>query len=598
MKEDAMGITESLKLISQCGIGAVIVDRDGFIRMFNEQAMRLLHGEEHDYLIGHRLEDVAPGLCEKQETGAERSDDSQHERRHDRRRYVGVAFDEYLIRTDAPEIPELPEEMQLVTFRNVTAEVQRERYEHALEQISDSIIMCDEETRIVFLNNAAIKMDNLVLKDVIGERIEDVYEALDGRGLIIPRCIEERQVYLDRRQYYTTRYNKNVDITANTFPVIQNGQVLGGYSVMKDWSTVDNLNKKIVELQEKLLQQSQSGKTQKKSALAARFRFEDMLHVSSVMEDMITRSRQAAKSDSSVMIYGETGTGKELLAQSIHNASRRAEGPFLAINCAAIPENLLEGLLFGTEKGAFTGAERRPGLFEQASGGTLLLDELNSMNINLQAKLLRVLQDGRVRRVGGSEEFQVDVRVISNLNIPPQEAIDRKLLRQDLFYRLGVVSLIVPPLRERREDIPLLAKQFIMTCNAKLARNVRDLDQKTLEVFDAYDWPGNVRELEHVIEHAINILPDDEAEITPEYIPQYLRKTVPAAEVVRVQKETPAPVLADSLNTTMQDVERAAICKVLRENGGNVSQSARILKMSRQSLQYRMRKYGIKVEEL
>ncbi|MBQ9062984.1 MAG: sigma 54-interacting transcriptional regulator [Eubacterium sp.] len=578
-----MGYREALKIISQCGIGAVVLGADGIIQAFNEQAIRLLHGEEHDYLIGHRLEEIAPELLEP-----------------DLRRYACTAFNEYLIRTDAPEIADLPDGMTLVTFRDATAEVHRDRYEHALEQISDSVIMCDEQTRIVFLNNAAIRMDDLVPKDVIGERIENVYEALDGRGLIIPRSIEERQVYRDRRQYYTTRYNKNVDITANTFPVVQNGQVLGGYSIMKDWSTVDNLNKKIVELQEKLLQQSHSGKPMKKSALAARYHFEDILHVSRKMEDLLLRCRQAARSDSSVMIYGETGTGKELLAQSIHNASRRAEGPFLAINCAAIPENLLEGLLFGTEKGAFTGAESRPGLFEQASGGTLLLDELNSMNMNLQAKLLRVLQDGRVRRVGSSAEIQVDVRVISNLNIPPQEAIDKKLLRQDLYYRLGVVSVIVPPLRERREDIPLLAKQFIMTCNAKISRNVRDLDLDTLKLFNSYEWPGNVRELEHVIEHAINVLPDEEALITPDYIPQYLKKEMSAAVEFKPQADVPRriPEVGDSLHTTMEDVERMAIIKVLQENGGNVSASARAMKMSRQSLQYRLRKYHIKVGEL
>ena len=608
-----MNYREALKMISQCGIGAVLLDRDGVITAFNEKAVHLLHGEAHDYFIGQRLEDIAPELLEPNhpQPGMDGNGDGTEQHSygvagespgydHARCRYASVAFNEYLVHAEAPEIPDLPEGMTLITFRDATAEVHRDRYEHALEQISDSIIMCDEKTRIVFLNNAAIRMDDLVPKDVIGERIDKVYEALDGRGLIIPRSIEERQVYRDRRQYYTTRYNKNVDITANTFPVVQNGQVLGGYSIMKDWSTVDNLNKKIVELQEKLLQQSHSGKQQKKSALAARYHFEDVLHVSRKMEDVLARCRQAAKSDSSVMIYGETGTGKELLAQSIHNASRRSAGPFLAINCAAIPENLLEGLLFGTEKGAFTGAESRPGLFEQASGGTLLLDELNSMNMNLQAKLLRVLQDNRVRRVGGSTEIQVDVRVISNLNIPPQEAIERQLLRQDLYYRLGVVSVIVPPLRERREDIPLLAKQFIMTCNAKLSRNVRDLDPETLKLFHVYTWPGNVRELEHVVEHAINVLPDEEALISLEYIPQYMRKEIPAENVAREREYVPReiPEVGDSLHTTMEDVERAAIIKVLKENGGNVSASASAMKMSRQSLQYRLRKYGIKVGEL
>ena len=186
------------------------------------------------------------------------------------------------------------------------------------------------------------------------------------------------------------------------------------------------------------------------------------------------------------MIYGETGTGKELLAQSIHNASRRADGPFLAINCAALPENLLEALLFGTEKGVYTGAEHRTGLFEQANGGTLLLDEINSMNISLQAKLLRVLQDGVIRRVGGNTEIHVDVRVLSNINIPPYQAIAENKLRRDLYYRLGVVNIHIPALKDRKEDIALLCKHFIINYNKKFRKNVRNVDYNVLEKFYHY----------------------------------------------------------------------------------------------------------------
>lgn len=320
------------------------------------------------------------------------------------------------------------------------------------------------------------------------------------------------------------------------------------------------------------------------------------------MERIVQQGKQIAKSDSSVMIYGETGTGKELLAQSIHNASRRSNGPFLAINCAAIPENLLEGLLFGTEKGAYTGAESRPGLFEQADSGTLLLDEINSMPIHLQSKLLRVLQEGTLRRVGGATELRVDVRVLSNINIPPYQAIQENKLRRDLFYRLGVVNLNIPPLRDRKEDIALLAKNFIFKYNKKLEKNVNDIDGATLERFLAYDWPGNVRELQHAIEHAMNLLPEDRCTITPDYIPDHIlteslfARQEPAQEEKGNPSQSPGP--RDSLNQTIHEVEYSNICKALRENGGNISRAAKQLQISRQNLQYRIKRYKIDLDAL
>ena len=422
-----MTYRETAKILSQCGLGVVVCESDWNILFVNEAAIRLLHGAEHDWLIGSKLSDLVPPLCQEPDTAP----------------YARIAFNEYLQRCPAPEVDDLPAHGHLIVFRDASREAQRDMMCHILDQIRESIILCDSDHRILYINEAATRMDALVLDDIYGHRIEDVYEALDGGGLIIPRAIETRQVFRERRQYYRTRYQKNVDITANTFPIVLQGQVLGGYSVMQDWSMVDNLHKKILELQDKLTAQTAS-KHSEKSALNAKYHFNDIVHISSSITSLVESCRQAAHSDSSVMIYGETGTGKELFAQSIHNASKRANGPFLAINCAAIPENLLEGLLFGTEKGAYTGAERRAGMFEQANNGTLLLDELNSMNINLQAKLLRVLQDGMVRRVGGSSEIHVNVRVLSNINIPPEQAIEENKLRQDLYYRLGVVNITIP----------------------------------------------------------------------------------------------------------------------------------------------------------
>ena len=570
-----MHYSDVMAVLSQCGLGALLIDADSMILSANEAAGRLLHRE--DGLEAKFLSDFAPELVEDSDGPV----------------YVNVAFGKYLRRCQSPDAEGMPPGARLLVFREATNEACHDVLMDVLNQVSEAVIICDAKNRIWLLNDAAVKMDSIVTQDVLGEDIASVYRPQDGKNLLVPQVIAEKRPLLGIRQYYSTRYGKNVDIVASSFPVVQNGQVLGGFSIMEDWSTIDSLHKQIMDLQDKLVERT-AGRNRNRSVLSAKYTFDDIIHISNMMNSVVAQCRQVAKTDSSVMIYGETGTGKELFAQSIHNESRRADGPFLAINCAAIPENLLESLLFGTEKGAYTGAERRAGLFEQADGGTLLLDEINSMNINLQSKLLRVLQDGVIRRVGGMNEIRVNVRVLSNINMPPYEAIEQKRLRRDLFYRLGVVNITVPPLRERREDIPLLAKHFIMQCNQKLVRAVRDIDHATLERFNTYSWPGNVRELQHAIEHAMNILPDDAAIITPEYLPAHI--TAEPGSAVRAPQM--AQTATGSLSGAMQDMEHRTICRVLREHGGNISESARVLQMSRQKLQYRIKRYKINIREL
>lgn len=579
-----MNRNEILDVLSQCGLGALLLSWDGKILEVNEAGDQLLLG--NGKLIGKRLSDIAPALCEPLEN----------------KRYENIAFGKYIMRCSAPKVSDLPPRTHLVVFRDASDSVQRDMLLSIVNQSTEGVILCDEESRICMLNDAAVKMDSIVASEVIGEDIRNVYFTHDHSDLLVPTVIRDKTPLRNVRQYYTTRYGRDVDIVSNSFPVLHGGQTLGGFSLMEDWAMVDQLHKQIIDLQEKLTALTSPGKKQKgKSALTATYHFRDITHISISMHDMIAHCMQAAKSDSSVMIYGETGTGKELIAQSIHNASKRSDGPFLAINCAALPENLLEGLLFGAERGAYTGAESRAGLFEQANHGTLLLDELNSMNVNVQSKLLRVLQDGMIRRVGGNTEVHVDVRVLSNINIPPYQAIAEGKLRQDLFFRLGVVNIAVPPLRERKEDIPLLAKQFIMQFNRKLGKNVTELDEHALALCQAYHWPGNVRELQHVIEHAMNLIPADKCVITPDLIYMSAQvssvpaKAPPTAPVPEVQRTF---TKASSLNSHMQDVERDAICKVLRVCGGNITKAARILKMSRQNLQYRIKRYQIDVNEL
>jgi len=566
---------DAMEIFSQCGLGAVLVSEDNQILSINEVGDHLLHGGGN--LVGTTMPEAATLLCEES----------------DPVRYANIVFGEYLCRCATPKLPDIPPHTQLIVFRVGTNDVCHDMLLSALNGITESVIVFDSEGRIYLLNDAAVNMDSIVTSDVLGKHVSEVYYLQNGQ-LAIPQVLRDKRPLMQLRQYYTTCFGKNVDTVSNTFPVVQNGQTLGAFNVIEDWSATSELHKQIIDLQSKLLEQSSTTGAREKSKLTAKYHFRDIIHISSAMSKVVTRCQQIAQSDSSVLFYGETGTGKELLAQSIHNASRRANGPFLAINCAAIPDNLLEGLLFGTEKGAYTGAESRVGLFEQANSGTLLLDEINSMNIILQSKLLRVLQDGMIRRVGGVKEVHVDVRVLSNINIPPYQAIEENKLRQDLFYRLGVININIPPLRDHIEDIPLLAKNFILRFNQKLLKNVRNIDPATLQVFSSYHWPGNVRELEHAIEHAMNILPDDRSEISPDYIPEHILNLA----TLHLNEESKVQVNTSSLNSTMQNTECQILQKALSENGGNVSKTARSLGISRQNLQYRFKRCGIDSKSL
>jgi len=305
------------------------------------------------------------------------------------------------------------------------------------------------------------------------------------------------------------------------------------------------------------------------------------------------------------MIYGETGTGKELFAQSIHNASHRSGGPFMAINCAAIPENLLEGILFGTSKGVYTGAVDKAGLFEQANGGTIFLDEINSMPVSLQAKLMRVLQEKKVRRLGHQEETSINVRVISSCNQEPNEAMEQQQLRHDLFYRLAVVYLMLPPLRRQTEDILMLCDHFIEQYNHRLHKSVNALHPNVISAFLDYDWPGNVRQLENCIESAMNIVAADCTVIQPYHIPTYMglfsnqRPRHFPASTRPTDNGIPSDGLLDILDNDnvikkLQGEEKNIIVQTLKGNRGNITKTARQLGISRQRLQYRLKKYGLK----
>ncbi len=568
-----MEYRSAMDYLNECMLGAILIAEDKRIIDFNDTAEHLLR--DADGLKNKPLDLVVKFI--PMDSGVV---------------YANVGFGRYIKQCPTPNLEDMPYGSKLIVFRDATKDILFEMLYKMVNKLNESVVLCDEYSRILMMNESAVAMDSLPKKKVLGMPVGSVYHMHTGSIMAIPKVIEEKRPIIDLRQRYKTLYGKDVDVVSSNYPVVEGGAVLGGFSILQDWSQIDELNKRIIDLQSQLLNKTTPGASHKAGhALAVKFGFNDIIHTSPAMNAVVEKCRQVAKSDSSVMIYGETGTGKELISQSIHGASARADKSFLAVNCAAIPENLLESMLFGTEKGAYTGAERREGLFEQATGGTLLLDELNSMNITLQSKLLRVLQDGVVRRVGGTTEIRVDVRVLSNLNMPPYDAIRENKLRQDLFYRLGVVNITIPPLRDRKEDIHLLTSHFIQQLSKKLLRNVTDIDAATLEIFLTYDWPGNVRELHHAIEHAMNVVPADASLITPAHIPEHIIQTVNSHLPVASAEATPDELLP--LQRILNDTECRVLTKALYDNAGNVSKTARALGLSRQNLQYRLRKNKI-----
>lgn len=289
---------------------------------------------------------------------------------------------------------------------------------------------------------------------------------------------------------------------------------------------------------------------------------------------------RAACSSAPVIIAGESGTGKERVAQIIHSLSPRRAGPYIPVNCAAIPETLVESELFGHERGAFTGADRsREGCFELANGGTLLLDEFVEMRPDIQAKLLRALQERRFRRLGGKREVAVDVRVLAATNQPLKQAISKGLLREDLFYRLGVFVLELPPLRERIEDLPILVAHFILEANQENGRQVQGVSAECLEALKAYRWPGNVRELRNVIEHAVIVC--NGRTISLDDLPADLHSPNKKVEQVTF------PV-----GSSLDEVERELICRTIEMASGNKTQAARMLGLGVRTLYRRLERYA------
>jgi two-component system response regulator AtoC len=322
-----------------------------------------------------------------------------------------------------------------------------------------------------------------------------------------------------------------------------------------------------------------------RAEMVDRHDFDGIIARSEAMERVFKMISKVAEVRSTVLIAGESGTGKELVARAIHQASVRAKGPFVAVNCGAIPENLLESELFGHKRGAFTDAHSdKPGLFEEATGGTLLLDEIGDLPLPLQVKMLRTLQEGMIRRLGDTKDTPVDARLIAASNRTLSDEVASGRFREDLFYRLNVLPIELPPLRERREDIPLLVEHFITRHNARLGTAVKGITADAEKMLMAYEWAGNVRELENVIERAM-VLTEHER-ITPEDLPDRVQQTRDVVRTTLASGEL-------SVKKTFRIIEEELIRRALAQTGGNRTAASKLLEISHRALLYKIKNYGI-----
>ncbi len=346
------------------------------------------------------------------------------------------------------------------------------------------------------------------------------------------------------------------------------GNVVGGVETLTDLTAVINQEKEIYDLRKELNRENG---------------FHGLIGNSSIMQQVYELIQSAAPSSAPIIIYGESGTGKELVANAIHTLSKRSDAPFIKVNCAALNENILESELFGHAKGAFTGADRdRTGRFEAANTGSIFLDEIADLALPMQTKLLRVLQEQEVERVGDHQPIPIDVRVISATNKKLSNIILEHKFREDLFYRLGVIPINIPPLRQHSEDIPLLVKTFIDRSNFQRDKEISTIRKDALDLLVAYQWPGNIRELINVLEYTFVICP--EGEITPQHLP------------LQFQKESSVSPLLGQKRASNSEERRDQLLQALNETNGNKSAAARLLGISRVTLWKHLKKYNITMD--
>jgi PAS domain S-box-containing protein len=562
----------ALSILESLTSGVVAIDREVNIIVFNEAAARLL-GTARDKALGRNLLSIVPnsGLVNVLRTGQPEVGRPQliGQRTLLANRapilHNGLMIGAVSIFQDITEMEKISRELD-------STKILVHTLEEVLAGAGEWMVVVDAAGAITMISSEYAEFNGATVADAIGKPVTEVIE--NTRMHIVARTgvaeMGEKQIIRGR------------ELIVNRIPLKDGDRVVGAYGrvVFKNVEQLWELAAKLRILESKVRYYEK----ELTHLRGARYTLECILGSGAAITSAKEEALWAARTDSTVLLRGDTGTGKELFAHAIHAAGPRKSGPFIKLNCAAVPADLLESELFGYEEGAFTGAKKggKPGKFEMAAGGTLFLDEIGDMPLPMQAKLLRVLQEREVDRLGGTASRSIDIRFIAATGKHLEELVAKGEFRADLYYRIHVIPIRIPPLRERREDIPALAEHFLTRFAAESSEPRRRISPEFLEILSAYHWPGNVRELQNVLEHGVALSRGEV--LLPEHIPAYLLRNAP-----NVRKE----VTPGSLAQVKAEAERNAIVAALRATGGNITHAAALLRIHRVKLHEKMKRSGI-----
>lgn len=545
-------------ILSNSNMGVLMTDENLKIIYANE-AFAKISGRTPELVIGEKLEAIFPGLEFENST-------HQHFEKYQSILHISTyemvnhRHGTIVLLQDLSEIEKMAEELQTVKKLKVTIET-------TLEHAYDGILMTDERKIITMVSPPMLELFGLEKNEVLNQPVDKVLPQLK-LGNVFKSESAEVSDFLER---------KGIKYIVHRIPIKKDGRVIGaiGKVMFRQLNEVSELFKRLQKAESKASFYHQ----ELKKSEAARFTWDHIFSEDPYMEKLKKSAAKAAKGRSTVLVRGESGTGKELFAHAIHNSSARSDGRFVVVNCAAIPEDLLESEFFGYEEGAFTGAKQRGkiGKFDLANGGTLFLDEIGDMSLALQAKLLRVLQEREFYRVGGNNRIKVDVRIIAATNRNLEEMVKAHDFREDLYYRLNVISLNIPPLRERLHDVEHLTDNLMKELNAMLGTSITGISPQAKNALLQYAWPGNVRELRNVLERAMTFA--EYGKIQLEDLPDYLTSQIanPATKKISLA----------------EDAELGAIKKALFQTSGNKAQAAKLLGISRSGLYEKLKKYEL-----
>lgn len=562
------------KILDSTHDAMIAIDSNGCITLFN-RAAEILTGYASEVVIGHPIMTFIQNtrLIEVLKTG--KSEMNQ-------RQLLGQVE---IITSRIPLIENEEVIGAVAVFRDVSDVVRLAEEVTNLKEIKmtleavfnatqDAISVVNQDGIHILINPAYTQITGFTAEEVIGKDYSvDLVQGESVHARVLKTGLPVNSIIV-----VSGKTKKN--IVTSAAPIIVDGAICGSVAVLHDITEMTKLNQELAQARQIIRN------------LEAKYTFDDIKGNSMMMKDAIERAKIAAITPATVILRGESGTGKELFAHAIHNASSRQNAQFVRVNCAAISESLLESELFGYDEGAFTGASKggRMGLFERASGGTIFLDEIGEMSISTQVKLLRVIQEREIVRVGSTKPISVDVRIISATHVDLEKAVKAGLFREDLYYRLNVIPIVVPPLREHLEDLEAVVKSILTRFNQEYGRNIQTVSPEVITALGAYHWPGNVRELENYIGRTVIQMRISETTMEPHHMPAFNDTKRPEVKALKAQDQSAHPL--QTLESALASAELMAINNALLATGNNRTEAAKILGISIRSLYYKMKASG------